>query len=463
MESWDEQKLRVLDKIKPKDEERRRLSASVAKLISNVQKFLNENGIGSVVESHGSVAHDTWLSGESDIDLFIIIKQSEGRTGFYRVVETLKTYFKDNWVEAYAEHPYLQTQLDGYKIDLVPCFKVENGKITSATDRTPLHTKYLEKTLTTEMRDETRLLKQFLKRIGVYGAEIKVSGFSGYLTELLIVAYGSFLKTLESASSWKEQEIINLKTNNWEQKTSTKLIDPLTLVDPVDSGRNTASAVSNESKWIFTAAARKFLKNPNAAFFIPKLITVNQKKLVEMMNKGINYVFLIVKDTEPDVSDTLWGQLLKAEKAFVKALKERGFQITRSNVLSDEKSRHVFIFELELLQISNALKQYGPPIRFVEDSEKFVDAHVNSEKTLQGPGIENNRWWVVTKREFTDAKSCLKNLIRDGGTGIGVPKKISEKILDDSKILINNESIAELKVFYTDIAQFINGRPDWLD
>ncbi|MBM3292160.1 hypothetical protein FJY84_05735, partial [Candidatus Bathyarchaeota archaeon] len=308
---------------------------------------------------------------------------------------------------------------------------------------------------------EVRLLKQFLKRIEVYGAEIKVGGFSGYMTELLIIAYGSFIKALQSASSWKELEIVYLKTNN--EAVTLKAVDPLTLIDPVDSGRNAASAVSNESKSVFSAAARKFLNKPDADFFFQKTTPVNPEKLEKLMSQGINYVFLKVKDTKPDVSDTLWGQLLKAEKALTKALRDRGFQIMRSKALSDEKNYHLFVFEVESLQISNALKQLGPPVRFVEDSEKFIEAHIGSEKTLQGPGIENDRWWIVIKREFTDIRLCLKKLIRDGGVGIGVPKKISEKILENNKILINTESISELKSFYSDIAKFVKGRLDWLD
>ncbi|MBN1682227.1 CCA tRNA nucleotidyltransferase [Candidatus Bathyarchaeota archaeon] len=460
MESWGEQKSIVLNKIKPKDAERRKLNAAVLKLVNEINRFLKEIGINAVVESHGSVAHDTWLTGESDIDLFIILDLVEGRTGLKKVVDTLKIFFEDNWTEAYAEHPYLQTNFEGYKVDLVPCFRTENGKIASATDRTPLHTKYLEKVLTAELRDEVRLLKQFFKRINVYGAEIKIGGFSGYLTELLIVAYGSFIKTLEAASQWKENEVIILEKENILK--TRKIIDPLTLIDPVDKGRNAASPVTNFSKWTFTAAARKFLKKPTADFFLSKKPSADLEQLKTLMSQEIKYVFFVVKDTNPNVSDTLWGQLLKAEKALVKALKDKGFQINRSKVLSDEKKRHLFIFQLESLTIPKALKQYGPPVRFFEDSEKFVDIHKKNKKTLQGPGIENDRWWVVTERDFTDVKQCLTHLIKDGGVSIGIPKKIAEKILDENKIMVN-EVLMDLEGFFPEIAKFMLGRPDWLE
>jgi tRNA adenylyltransferase (EC 2.7.7.25) len=47
-----------------------------------------------------------------------------------------------------------------------------------------------------EQKDEVRLLKKFMKGIGVYGAEIKVKGFSGYVAELLVYFYDSFRNVL---------------------------------------------------------------------------------------------------------------------------------------------------------------------------------------------------------------------------------------------------------------------------
>jgi tRNA nucleotidyltransferase (CCA-adding enzyme) len=48
------------------------------------------------------------------------------------------------------------------------------------------------------MLGEVRLLKKFMKGTGVYGAEIKIGGFSGYLCELLILKYRSFAQTIEA-------------------------------------------------------------------------------------------------------------------------------------------------------------------------------------------------------------------------------------------------------------------------
>ena len=101
-------------------------------------------------------------------------------------------------LERFAEHPYLEIFIDGYRVDIVPCYDAKPGEWQSATDRTPYHTDYIKAHLAKELRGEVRLLKKFMQGIDVYGAEIKVGGFSGYLCELLIMKYGSFTETMRA-------------------------------------------------------------------------------------------------------------------------------------------------------------------------------------------------------------------------------------------------------------------------
>ncbi|NIS30872.1 MAG: tRNA CCA-pyrophosphorylase, partial [Actinobacteria bacterium] len=54
-------------------------------------------------------------------------------------------------------------------------------------DRTPFHAAYVEGRLNDELAAEVRVLKQLLEGIGVYGSDLKTRGFSGYLTELLVL------------------------------------------------------------------------------------------------------------------------------------------------------------------------------------------------------------------------------------------------------------------------------------
>ena len=47
-------------------------------------------------------------------------------------------------VERFAEHPYLEIFIDGYRADIVPCYDAKPGEWQSATDRTPYHTDYIQ-------------------------------------------------------------------------------------------------------------------------------------------------------------------------------------------------------------------------------------------------------------------------------------------------------------------------------
>ena len=106
---------------------------------------------------------------------------------------------------------------------------------------------------------------------GVYGAEIKVGGFSGYLCELLIMKYGSFLQTIRAFAKYNQRVVIDIEGFYADRENEISLLfpEPLAVVDPVDKGRNVASAVQPQKLYTFIGAARAFLKNPSEDFFYP--------------------------------------------------------------------------------------------------------------------------------------------------------------------------------------------------
>ena len=190
-EPWSQLKRKILARVKPKEHQHEEIDTFIVKMKTSLAEELRKGGINADIEVHGSVARDTWLVGQKDIDTFIILPHGAERKELYRVNEVVKGYVGKGWVEAYAEHPYVKKEMDGFEVEFIPCFRTEVGKgFASATDRTPLHTGYLQPRLTDLLRDDIRVLKAFMKGIGVYGAEIKVGGFSGYLCELLILGYG---------------------------------------------------------------------------------------------------------------------------------------------------------------------------------------------------------------------------------------------------------------------------------
>ena len=199
---------RVVDEIRarvtPNDGERARLRAVADRLMNRAETAATDLCADADVLQVGSTARNTWTSGDRDIDIFVRFPSELER-------ETLEQYGLEvghatlpDGHEEYAEHPYVKGTVEGFDIDVVPCFRLESAtEIRSAVDRTPFHTRYLQRRLDDELAASVRVTKQFLKGIGVYGSDLRTRGFSGYLTELLVCEYGGFRPLLEAAADWR--------------------------------------------------------------------------------------------------------------------------------------------------------------------------------------------------------------------------------------------------------------------
>ncbi len=254
----------VLKEITPDARERSKIKALADKLEKKVAAAAQKLNVNAKVRVEGSVAKDTWISREPDIDVFMRVPTSIPRAKLGEVcLKVAKEATKGSrQVERFAEHPYLEAFVDSVRVNVVPCYDATPGEWLSATDRTPFHTDYVNERLQVEMRGEVRLLKKFMKGIGVYGAEIKVGGFSGYLCELLILHYRSFLETVKAFAAHKQRLIIDIEGFYRERKKELDLLfaEPLVVVDPVDKARNVASAVREQRLYTFIAASQAVSK-----------------------------------------------------------------------------------------------------------------------------------------------------------------------------------------------------------
>lgn len=174
---------------------------------------------------------------------------------------------KGTYEIAYAEHPYTRATVEGYALDLVPCYDIKDaGRIKSAVDRTPHHNRYIFKNLTPMLSSEVRLLKQFSKSIGVYGSDLRVEGFSGYLSELLIIRYRSFVNLFKEAGKWEAGKVFIDLEKHHKARPDTKSKypgQPLIVIDPVDRNRNVAAALSPANFEKFKESVGAFIKkNP---------------------------------------------------------------------------------------------------------------------------------------------------------------------------------------------------------
>jgi tRNA nucleotidyltransferase (CCA-adding enzyme) len=263
----------VLKRVTPTEPERSRIDALARKLERRVTSAAKAMKIKAKVRVEGSVAKDTWLSGEPDVDIFMRVPTSIPRKSLGDICLRVarKATEGSKQVERFAEHPYLEAFVEETRVNIVPCYNTKIGHLQSATDRTPFHSDYIKKQMSPKMRGEVRLLKKFMKGTGVYGAEIRTGGFSGYLCELLVLQYGSFVATLRALARHRQRVVVDMERHylNREHEMALLFKEPLVIIDPVDKGRNVASAVKAQIFDTFVAAAQAFLRAPELKFFYP--------------------------------------------------------------------------------------------------------------------------------------------------------------------------------------------------
>ena len=380
---------KILEEVRGREVPTSERYGQVLGLAERIRRRVEEEALnrGVFVEAsvEGSVAKDTWLGSEVDIDIFMLIPEEVEKEKIFSVYmdvarESVREY---GWIERYAEHPYVEAVVDGgIKINIVPCYKVKPPNWKTATDRTPYHTQYIKTHLKEEQKNEVRILKRFMKGIKVYGADIKTGGFSGYLTELLIIRYGSFIETLKSVSKWRIGETIDIENHYGGKIEEIKKLftEPLILIDPVDKNRNVAAAVRLEKLNIFRVASKLFLKKPSLKFFYPpKIKPPNPENMEKLLDeRPSNLLFLKLGRVEA-VPDVLWGQIYKTSKAIKNLLEKNDFKVLRVSAWSDEKENSVLVFELENLKLENIKKHYGPPVSSAEE-ENFVGKYLGSQR-----------------------------------------------------------------------------------
>jgi tRNA nucleotidyltransferase (CCA-adding enzyme) len=387
---------------------------SVQLVKQQAEKFSEVTG----VELGGSYAKGTWLSGEVDLDIFVKIKkdidekmfESIGKTIGFDSLKKFKPYVR------YSEHPYVEAEIEHTRVNVVPCYDVEIGNWKSAADRSSFHTKFILQSLDQSKKNEVRLLKKFLMGVGIYGAEIAKEGFGGYVAEVLVHHYGSFLGVLEAASSFVQHQVIGNPT----KKFDTALI----IIDPIDSNRNLGTAISAESVGRFILASRAFLKKPSLSFFKPKPRKLNKKNLDNTIIVKFNY-----KKRSPDI---IWGQIKRATTAVSGQLDIAGFEVLRKSCTTDEKSEAVLLFLLRAQDIEKNLTRKGPDVFMRKESENYIVTNLKKSQIMWVNDV--GKILSLQERSYYDAKAFLQNLLKKNLSTSGIPSGLIQDIKRNFKI-----------------------------
>lgn len=460
----------ILEKILPKKTDKAKIEEIVGELENKITVACREQNIEAIVRTEGSVAKDTWLREDPDVDVFVRLPTSIPRKDLGEVGLKIarKAAVGYRQLERFAEHPYLELYVKGYRVHIVPCYNAKMGEWQSATDRTPYHSDYIRQKLDKDLRDEVRLLKKFMKGIGVYGAEIKIGGFSGYLCELLVLSHKSFIDTLQAFAKYSQHMVIDIEQYYQERKKELPLLfpEPLVVIDPVDKARNVASAVKPQKLYTLIGAARAFLQKPNAEFFYPPkpdVLSVKDLKS-KLASRGYSLVFIIVRHSEV-VPDILWGQLYKTERSLCKLIELNGHKLLGNAAWSNERSLGVFVFEVEQQVLPNIKKHLGPQLEREKECENFLSKYLDNKDVLSGPYIEQERWVVKLPRKYPDVKELLRAKLSDGGKRSGTAAIVEKSFKEKLEILVDNEIsqiYAENKDFAEFLSSFLNEKPFWL-
>ncbi|MHC1631801.1 MAG: CCA tRNA nucleotidyltransferase [Methanotrichaceae archaeon] len=434
----------VLDRVRPTYQERKRLKRVAVDVIARIDELAQTRKLECKTLVVGSAARNTWLAGDHDLDIFIGMPEDSDLDIALDLARKVALQYE----ERYAEHAYVHAFFEGFELDLVPCYLVKDAAhIKSAVDRTPFHSQYVSSKIR-GLEDDVLLLKQFMKGIGVYGSELRVGGFSGYLAELLVICYGSFLEVLQNAGNWNPGEFIDL-----EGHSARSHDDPLVMVDPVDPKRNVAAALSLDNMFQFAAAARCFLRHPDMNFFFPPEIKPlsDEELLRSIQNRGSTSI--LIEFAAPDlVEDVIFPQLRKAEQSIRSLLDRNGFSVLRSDADwhqnispgSDDEtdsdgdktsvSRGVarIFFELEIGQLPEVHRLVGPPAWKEGHVERFLSCH---QELLSGPYLENGHVVVEVKRKYTTATQLLSAQIFDLSLG----EHLNHQVQKGYKICANRD------------------------
>jgi tRNA nucleotidyltransferase (CCA-adding enzyme) len=394
------------------------------------------NGVIDVIYG-GSYAKGTWIRGDVDIDIFVKVRPDIDENEFEKIgrefgkhaLKKYRPYLR------YSEHPYVEALVDGIRVNVVPCYDVEKGKWKSAADRSPYHTEFIRESFNEEKKQEARLLKKFMKAIGVYGAEIATNGFSGYVCEVLVLKYGTCMGVLQAAMEFKEKQVISVGSFN---EDVVKLFDSaLIIIDPIDDRRNLGTAISDESVGRMILAARKFVAKPTIKFFK----SVGAKKSVKFTDN----IVLIKFNYEKRSPDIIWGQLKSSVKAVAKQLSIQGFRVIRHASSTDENGSAVFVFMLESMQLPRMIVRQGPKVFDRNDSEKFLEKNLSkSDVVWVGDDV---RLFALLDNKFIDAITFLRFLLSKNINASGISPGLIGDIKKGFQIYTGNKLKSVKDVF----------------
>ena len=358
----------------------------------------------------GSFAKGTWLRGHVDLDIFVKLDPSTPEEEFERVGLEVGSIATRGYPRGkkYAQHPYTEAEVDGVRVNIVPCFDVRPGEWKSAADRSPFHVKLVEK-LPAESKRQVRLLKLFMHGVGVYGAEIQVQGFSGYAAEVLVIKHGTF----ESVLRW------------FASYGPIREGRAFFLPDPVDEERDLGIAVSGLSLGRMVLASRGFLKRPDLAYFQ----RMSGKAHPSLKKDVVAVVFSHKRLSE----DTLWGELRKTSRHIVRHLEVNGFVQARCMAASNNEDMSAILLIPEVTNLPASEQRLGPTVDRRKDVQAFINSNSKDSRLVWVD--DDARVRLLRPRKHLELAGLLTDVVKGRAGPIGASKEVEQGMKRSARVL----------------------------
>jgi len=365
----------VLEKIKPGKEEEKKFKEISGFFLKNLNSRLKN----SKAVLGGSGAKGTWLSGNHDVDIFVLydykgFAEKSGQLSDF-LEPVLKKMFNAKIERMHGSRDYFKLVYENLNFEVVPILRISKSEqAVNITDISPLHSQWVARQ-NQKIKDEIRILKQFCIANKLYGAESYINGFSGYVLEILTIFHGSFEKVLKAAQKWKNKEIID-PSKFYNKKEAlfhinrSKLNSPIIVVDPVDKTRNAAAALSQENLLQFKKLAGKYLKNHDVSFFQKDKITLDRLS----REKGHKLFLQIIPLKGKE--DVVGVKLLKTFNHLNKRLEN--FEIRKSGWEWCQGENAEMYFVLSKNKLAEFEERQGPPLNMQEAVKAFKNKNKNN-------------------------------------------------------------------------------------
>jgi tRNA nucleotidyltransferase (CCA-adding enzyme) len=307
---------KVLDDIRPSSDSLVVVNAFVDKLNS----LLRKNKINAVAVLGGSVAKGTFIRDDFDADVFVKFDISfKGKDISGLLASVLKGNFVFDRVRGSRDYFHIHQDLLFELVPVIDVSCIEDAD--NVIDMSPLHVDYFVKH-GFGLEDDVRLLKRFMKSARVYGAESFIKGFSGHVVDLLVVKYRGFLEVLKAVSKWEPVVVIDIEKKLKDpllELDKAKVSGPLVVVDPVQSDRNAAAALSFDCFYRFVDYCKSFLVSPSEDFFVLR----SAKDVVSPSSEESLFEFVVEPLSGSD--DVSGSKVLKILDFLFKELRSRDF------------------------------------------------------------------------------------------------------------------------------------------